>query len=372
MGSSEVSLQKKLLGILITLMVSVIGGLIFALIHFPLHWLLGPTTAVLICAKFLPIKLYWPVQIRNTGLIAIGYMLGASFSLETLIDMGKQLPSMFVMTAVILVFSGLLGVVTTRYTGIPLRSTITGSVPGGLTQMLILGEEMKNVDQTIVTFFQILRLIGVIFIVPLLTAIPFFKEHGSAETVSQGSHAAWSPTLIFVYVVIAISAAVLGKKIKLPTAFLLGPIIATAIFVIAGLPAPNLPHVVISISQLFTGAYVGLMIQPTQLGNKTRTTFAAVITSIVLVAFSLLLGLVLKWLYGIGLVTAFLSMAPGGVDQMGIVAKETGASLPIMTSYQMFRVFFILFFVPPYLKWLFNTKWFARLEEKLVKGRAKH
>lgn len=40
------------------------------------------------------------------------------------------------------------------------------------------------------------------------------------------------------------------------------------------------------------------------------------------------------------LLTAFIALAPGGMDQMGILAREAHADLAVVTSYQMFRIFF--------------------------------
>ncbi|NRG45353.1 AbrB family transcriptional regulator, partial [Bacillus sp. CRN 9] len=53
--------------------------------------------------------------------------------------------------------------------------------------------------------------------------------------------------------------------------------------------------------------------------------------------------------------TSFLSLSPGGMDQMAIIAHEVGADLSVITGYQLFRLFFIFFAVPPLLKWVFKT-----------------
>nr|WP_235186697.1 MULTISPECIES: AbrB family transcriptional regulator [Geobacillus] len=47
---------------------------------------------------------------------------------------------------------------------------------------------------------------------------------------------------------------------------------------------------------------------------------------------------------------------------MGILAREAHADLAVVTSYQMFRIFFILLVVPPVLKKLFAARWFRWIE----------
>jgi uncharacterized membrane protein AbrB (regulator of aidB expression) len=53
--------------------------------------------------------------------------------------------------------------------------------------------------------------------------------------------------------------------------------------------------------------------------------------------------------------TGFLALAPGGMDQMGILAHVVHADLSMVTGYQLFRLFFIYFAVPPILRLLFKV-----------------
>ena len=52
----------------------------------------------------------------------------------------------------------------------------------------------------------------------------------------------------------------------------------------------------------------------------------------------------------------FLGAAPGGMSQIVLVAIETGADVAMISSYHIFRIFFILFLIAPlinqFLKYL--------------------
>jgi membrane AbrB-like protein len=356
-------LFQKIANIGLTLVIAVLGGIGFDFLHIPLHWVLGPAAALLIASRFLKGKLYWPVQIRNAGLIPVGYMLGTSMTASTLAEMGKQLPAMLLATVLILVFSFVFSYLVSKMTGIPLRSTVTGSIPGGLSQMVVLGEELKGVDITIVTFFQVTRLMGVVFLVPVIGLSPLFSRGaGAAGAVGTGGEPAWDIRLILLYLAVNVAGALIGKRVKLPTAFLLGPIIGTAVLVIAGVPAPDLPAPLLDAAQITMGAYLGLMLKPADIGAKGKAILAAAATGLSLIVFSMIAAFVLTCLHGVPYLTAFIAMAPGGMDQMGILAKEAHADLATVTSYQMFRIFFILFVVPPVIKKLFATRWFQRIE----------
>ncbi|MGE8203807.1 AbrB family transcriptional regulator [Heyndrickxia sp. NPDC080065] len=367
MKNIYVDWENKWIRLVWTLVMLVIGGMVFVLIHMPIPWLLGPMTAVFITSRIGKIKPYWPVQLRNVGLIIVGYTIGLSFTKEALIQIVHQLPSMLLMTVIMISFSAVFAILISKLTGVDYPTILTGCIPGGLSQMITLGEEIKGIDLTIVTFLQITRLMMIIFFVPLLVASPLFSA-GETFDLSNGagkitSHwAELSPTIL-IFAVICIIFAFLGKKAKLPTPFLLGPIIGTAILNIGGVHGPSLPTSIMDISQLLMGGYIGLLLKSDQLKNKAKTISFSIISGFVLIVGSLGLTLLLVKMHHVSPVTGFLSAAPGGMDQMGIIAHEVHANLSIVTGYQLFRIFFIFFIVPPFLKWFF--KYFDRKRLKI-------
>lgn len=70
--------------------------------------------------------------------------------------------------------------------------------------------------------------------------------------------------------------------------------------------------------------------------------------------------------YSIGLTftkdTLITSLAPSGADQMGIIGHELEADIAMITGYQLFRILFIFFAVPPLLKWILGLS--IRQKEK--------
>jgi membrane AbrB-like protein len=362
----KISIQQDQLLVrwILTAVIALFGGIVFLLLHIPLPWLLGPMTAVLVGSRLVKVKLYWPSYLRNSGLIVVGYTIGLSLTVNALIQMGRELPSMLLMTVLTLVLSALFAWVVSKMTGIDYPTLLLGSTPGGLSQMIILAEEMPGVELTVVTFFQVTRLIMIIFFVPLLVFSSLFGngvKDGSASTIHKTA-ASWGDLFpnILIFAAAAILLAIIGKKIKLPTPFLLGPIIGTAILSISGVHGPQIPSLLLDISQFLMGGYIGLMMKPEQLHNKTRAVLFALLSGLVLIAMSWVLSLILVVFYQASSVSSFLSTAPGGMDQMGIVAHELHADLSMITGYQMFRIFFILFAVPPFMKWLFKRNFMTK------------
>lgn len=149
------------------LLTAFIGGGLFSLIRLPIPWLLGSMAALLIASRFKNVKLIWPVSMRNTGLIIVGYSIGISFTKSSLSDMISHLPSMLILTTLIVLVCVCSAFVMSKYSGIDYPTSLTSSIPGGLSQIVVFAEEMKGIDITLVTFFHVTRVIMVVFLVPL-------------------------------------------------------------------------------------------------------------------------------------------------------------------------------------------------------------
>lgn len=341
-----------------TLLVALTGGFVFHFFQVPLAWMLGSLTAVMLWSSFFKGDLYWPMELRNAGLIIVGYIMGISFTVETGQQIFRQLPAMLFSTIAIVVFSLLMGYLIFLRVGIKLPSSVIGSVPGGLSQMVVLSEEIKDADITVVTFMQTVRLLSVVFIVPF---VAFHSFAGQADLAAAGRMAANHPILIenpgvlFLFAFAALAGSWIGVRVNLPMPFILGPLLGVIMLILLGLRGPLLPSILIIGAQLSIGTHLGLTIRPANLKDWKKLLSYTFIGSIGIVIFSFIIGYLLTYFYPISLITAFLSTAPGGMTEMGLTAVMLQADLSTVTAYQLFRVFFILFIVPPLLKWWIGT-----------------
>jgi len=358
--TSPKTIDNKLLRFSITLITAFIGGIIFTLLHTPIPWLLGPMAAVLVGARFEKISYYWPVRIRDAGLIIVGYSIGLSFTKTALLQIIAKLPSMLLMTVLLICFCAGIAYVVSKLTGVDYPTVLTGSIPGGLSQMIIFAEEMKGIDITTVTFLQVARLMMIIFFVPFLLFGPLFSHPSSSHTTSDILERTIPPSgpffpLIILFAVICVVSVILVKKLKFPTPYLLGPMLVTAIAGIAGLHGPSLSPMILDISQFMIGGYIGLLLKPEKLEHKAKIITLALLSGLLMEIGSVGLGLLLIHFYHITPSTSLLSLAPGGMDQMAILAHEVNADLSMVTGYQLFRLFFIYFAVPPMLRIFFKV-----------------
>lgn len=350
-----------------TLIVSLIGGFTFNFLKIPLPWLLGPLVFIMLWKSTTKRALFWPVWLRNIGLVVLGLTIGISFTVETGWQILKQLPSIVLATVFTLSFSLLVGYFTSRKTGLTLATSIMGSIPGGLPQMVALSEEIKDTDVTVITFMQTVRIMSVIFIVP------FIVIHGLAKDISPttgvGSIAgsvgllltsiSWH-TLLFLSLILM--AVWFSLRVNLPTPYLIGPILGSIILVLAGYQVPTVPTMFVVASQICIGSYMGLTTNIRTLAHMRKVLLYVLGGNLAIVLFSFSIGYILTCLYPLNLIDAFLGTAPGGIAEMGITALQVHADISLITAYQMFRLLLILFLVPVVLK-----KWFGSVP-RIVKG----
>lgn len=342
-----------------TLIVSLIGGSIFNFLKIPLPWLLGPLVLIMLWKSATKRSLYWPVGLRNAGLVFLGLIIGISFTVETGLQILKQLPLIVLATVLTVSFSLLVGYVTSRKTGLSLATAIIGSTPGGLPQMVALSEEVKNADATVITFMQTIRIMSVVFIVPFIVihgladnVLPTNAISGESGSVDLLIDFSWNTILFLVLISMVVW---LSLRVNLPTPFLLGPIIGSIILVLAGFPVPTVPSFMVIASQICVGSYMGLTTNLRNLMHMRKVLLYVLGGNLAIILFSFSISYILTCVYPLSLIDAFLGMAPGGIAEMGLTALQVHADISLITAYQMFRLLFILFLIPALLKYWFGS-----------------
>lgn len=334
-----------------TIMIAAVGGMLFSLVGTPIPWMLGSLSAILLWRYLTKTDVVLNPHLRDIALIVLGLVMGKSFSREAALRVIDQLPFIVSTTILIIILSVAMAYLVKRACGISLPSAILGSIPGGFTQMIVLSEEIEGAQVSIVTLMQTVRLLLVIFLVPFVVQKGLTTKVAAETAVSS---AVLPPSYLILCILLALLGAVIATKIKLPTSYLIGPVIIIAVLVLAGFPQPQVPSGLIIAAQLLMGASIGVNFELAPGTKLKQLLFLSITTNLVVVLSSFGIGYLLTLFHNQSLVTSFLSLAPGGVTEMGITAVAVGADLALVTSYQLFRFSFIMFAVPPLLRSFFK------------------
>jgi len=369
MKSQHLFANKQYTQFVLTMVTALIGGTSFMMMQLPIPWLLGPMISVLIASNVWKAHYGLPRQVRDTGMIIVGYTIGLSLTAKALQEMSHLLPSMLLMTMLLMLLCSGMAYAVSKLARIDYLTVLMGSIPGGLTQVLALAQETEEVNITVVTVMQVIRLMTIIICVPALIFSPVFGNRQAealatqVTSVAHANAASIFPNLL-IFGVVCIVFALVGNKIRFPTAYLLGPAIGTACLQMVGLSGPTLPSVLINAAQFMIGAYVGLLLKPGELTHKLRTISLAIISSLLLVSGALGFSLLLTKFQPISMSTALLSLSPGGMDQMSLIAHVVHADLSMVAGFQLFRMMFIFFIIPPLLRPMIKSARRKMLAEK--------
>src|SRR5699024_8739865 len=194
----------------------------------------------------------------------IGYTIGLSMTAQALKSVATQIPYMFFMTVTLLLLCAVIALFISKVSDNNFNTSLLASMPGGLSQILILAEETKGINLAVVTITQVIRLILIIISMPLLVLLPFFQEEGKKQANATEILGETIPFSLFpnilLFIVAGVICTIIFVKIKFPTAILLGPILGTVLLQIGGINGPELPEFLTDMAQLLIGLHVGLML----------------------------------------------------------------------------------------------------------------
>ena len=342
---------NKINNIIFPYMIGFLGGYIFYICHIPLSWILGPMTFLIIWRSVFTNYGHFtqPSILKNGSFIILGISFGLSFTKETFLLVGPYILPFLVTTILLIIISVMNGVIISKFVNIDRNTSIFASIPGGLTEMVAASESVQA-NSSLVTIFQTVRLLTVVFLVPFTIQHLFEPNHVVQTTITNNDT---SSIFSFGWYIIA---GLVGWSLRkvLPAAFVIGPLLTTAVFNIIDLSLPAFHELFLIFAQVSIGVGFGLMITFQDLKNGGKYCGLYFITTILLIGASFGLGYVFTLFTDLDLGTAMLSFAPGGLVEMVLTASTIGADPAIVSSLQFIRLIFIISFVPSILKFSIN------------------
>ena len=158
---------KNIFQMLLALLVAFCGSLIFIYLHLPLPWLLGSIFATSILIRFQKIPIQSPKLFSAPARILIGLAIGSAFTPEIL----NHIPHYTISLLLVIPFTILVIFFGTYYyykvLKYDLKTSYLGSMPGGVIEMVIIGQELKA-NTTKITLMQSSRLFFVVVSLPFI------------------------------------------------------------------------------------------------------------------------------------------------------------------------------------------------------------
>ena len=142
-------------------------------------------------------------------------------------------------------------------------------------------------------------------------------------------------------------ACLVLDKLKVPNAMMLGGLIVTAVLTANDIVFTHLQPEIQHMAQLFLGWSLGSNYKPGFFKQAPRFFAAVTLMTVVYLGLAFVFCLFVAYQTDIYLPTAILAMSPGGIAEMAITAKVLMLGAPLVTSFQVSRLLFVLLTVGP-------------------------
>ncbi|MCL6707453.1 AbrB family transcriptional regulator [Pseudomonas sp. R2.Fl] len=327
---------------LLLVVLSFVASWLLHVAHMPGSLLLGPMIGAIIAATNGA-----RLQVPNPPYVAshamIGCVVASTLDLDTLKTVAGGWEIFLAIVIAVIAASSLLGYLMARTGILPGTTAVWGTSAGAASAMMLLAEA-HGADARLVAFMQYLRVVCVATGASLVAAFVFDTPGGAAREV------VWFPALDWLElgktVGVALVAAWIGAKARIPAGTMLLPMVSTSTLHLTGLISIDLPEWLLALAYAIIGWKIGLGFTRRILRHAAYALPQVVGSIAVLMGFCGVLAFLLSWLMDIDPLSAYLATSPGGLDSVAIIAASTDVDVPFVMALQTVRLILVLMITP--------------------------
>lgn len=328
----------------LALALGTLGGWLFAQVRLPLPWMLGP---MVFCtaAAVLGLPVAAPPVIRPPMTVVIGVMLGAGFRPEVLGQLAGWLPAL----AGLVLFMAASGAACVTYfrraAGFDPITAFFAGMPGGLVEMVTLGEE-KGGDARIIALIHSARVLLVVMTLPFLVQWLGGVTIGGSRPAGPSLAQASLPGEFWL-IGCGIAGVLVGHWLRLPGKVLLGPMLVSAAVHIVGLSDSAPPGEVVIVAQLVLGVTIGCRFVGTARSVILRILLLSLGSTVILLGFTLGFAWLVSLVSSHGHVPLMLAYSPGGLAEMSLIALTLHTEVAFVAAHHIIRIMLVMMSAGP-------------------------
>lgn len=319
------------------LAIAVVGAFIARALRLPMPWLLGPMFATGIAA-FLGLKLSVNRYLRAVMMMALGVLLGSAFQVELIQRAGQDLPIILMLVPYTLVTTTLIYLLLRAMSPLDRVTAFFSSVPGGVNEMIMMGTERGGSEPALAVHHSI-RLFLIVFFVSMTFGVMF----GFSRPAAPGINMSISPWTSYAIIIgLAAVGFTVGRLLRLPAVYVLGPMLASAIVHITGLTDVKPDSWLVSAAQLVTGAAIGARFSEFERAELIRAVRTSLVISIALILLTFGFVWMIVPFVDRPAPELLLAFSPGGLAEMGLIAMTFGGDPGFVSTSQVCRFFIVV------------------------------
>lgn len=322
----------------LALAIGMAGALVFLHFRLPLAWMLGSMTACTI-ASLLGARIEAPAVAVPVMTIIVGVMLGSGFSPGLL----AQIPYWLVPLAglvVSLVLGGLVCVLYLRFVvGLNLPDAFFAGMPGGLVEMVLMGEQYGANGRTVALIHSSRILLVVLtlpFFVQFVSGIPLTKPQLNGASIFS------TPWQSYAFLIgTGLAGLLVSRLLRLRAKYLLGPMFVSAAVHLSGLSDFKPPIELLNLAQLVLGSAIGCRFSGMPRREVLRLLAYSIGFTVVLLAVTAGAAMAVSRISSFDFLPLLLAYAPGGLTEMSLISLALQAEVAFVATHHIFRVFLV-------------------------------
>ena len=343
---------------LIAAPVAAAGGALAHAVHMPLPWVLGAMLAVAMASLLSGRSLKQASPLRRLAQGCIGLAIGLAFTPATLALLLVLAPWILLAAATALTLSVLSAPLMQRLALLDGPTAIYSMALGASSEMALQALR-AGADGASVASVHAVRIIIVTSSVTVLAWVvgqaPVTAASGAVGALSAAAPvvpwAALAPLML-----VGTAGAIALQRLDLPNPWLLGPLLVGGIGA-ALLGGGRLPDTVLIGAQVMIGWSLGQSMTRGFFIRAPRVLASAALMTFGILAICLVMGFLISWGADLPVMTAFLALAPGGMAEMGVIAKAFGLGAPVVAAFHIVRVVCTIFLTGALARWMLKSGW---------------
>ena len=281
---------------------------------------------------------------REAGFMVVGVTLGLYFTAPVVAEVSRYWPWFLALGIAANGFGTVSAFVLARLSGVDRATAYFGSMPGGASEMALMGERF-GASPAYVAFAHSMRMLLVVTLFPVGITLAGFSATEEYRPVLVPVQAGGLAVLLGA----GVGAGLLARAIRLPTAFMMGPLIFTIALTANGVALSSMPTPVVNAAQVLLGGVLGARFDREFLVAAPRFVASLAVSVTITLVLAALVGCGIAWGSGAYVGSALLAAAPGGIAEMSITARVLRIGVAFVTAAHEVRyIVVVLLTVPVY------------------------
>jgi uncharacterized protein len=315
------------------------GGWLFSALALPLPWMLGSMSACTLAAV-MRAPVLAPAIVRPPMQMVIGVMLGAGFSPKVVESIPTWIPTILGLALFIVVSGAACVTYFRRVAGFDRTTAYFSGMPGGLVEMVILGERMGG-DARLIALIHSARVLLVVFSLPFLIQLATGVSIGARPQLGSSIlNTPWNAEIWLI--ACGIAGAILGHLLRLPAALLLGPMLASAVVHVIGVTDFKPATEIVNAAQLVLGTAIGCRFVGTAPHEILRILMLSLGSTLILLVVTTVFAAGVSSVSDFGMVPLMLAYSPGGLAEMSLIALALQIEVAFIAAHHIIRVFLVM------------------------------